>query len=282
IAGGFDSTGSGPVPTAELFDPATGTFSAIGNMTAARACPSATPLKDGRVLIVGGVDSSGAVLATAEVFDHTSGTFSSAGSMQNARVFHTAALLQDGRVLVAGGSDAASADPLNPAIHPLSAAELFDPTTNHFSATGGMTATRFSHTATLLSNGKVLIAGGSTSGYFAGEESLASAEIFDPATDKFADTGNMLIARADHTATLLSDGTVLVAGGDPNNIMNLVTGFSIGNFPAPLNSAELFDPTSGTFTETGGMVTARENHTATRLNDGSILVTGGFWNGSSA
>jgi len=282
IAGGFDSNASGPLATVELFDPAFETFSATGNMWSARACPTATLLKDGRVLIIGGVDVSGAVLTTAELFDPTNGSFTSAGSMQTARVFHTATLLQDGRVLVAGGTDQASANLLNPAIDPVSSAELFDPATGRFSSTGGMIATRFAHTATLLSSGKVLIAGGSTTGNFAGEASLASAEIFDPANGKFASTGSMAIARADHTATLLNDGTVLIAGGDPDNIMNLVTGISIGNFPVPLSSAELFDPASGTFIETGGMVAEHENHTATLLNDGTVLVTGGFWNGLAA
>ena len=145
-----------------------------------------------------------------------------------------------------------------------------------------MAWTRFSHTATLLSNGEVLIAGGSTTGNFAGEWGLDSAEIYDPATGKFAGTGRMEVSHTCHTATLLKDGTVLIVGGDPSNLMNLVTGISIGSYPVPLSSAELFSPASGSFTETGGLVTARENHTSTRLNDGTVLVTGGFWNGITA
>jgi hypothetical protein len=145
-----------------------------------------------------------------------------------------------------------------------------------------MTATRFAHTATLLSTGKVLIAGGSTTGNFAGEESLATAEIFDSSTGRFAATGTMRIAHADHTGTLLKDGTVLIAGGDPENVLNLVIGTAIGSLPAPLNLAELYNPASGMFTQSGALVTAREIHTATRLNDGTVLVTGGFWNGLTA
>jgi Galactose oxidase, central domain/Kelch motif len=277
IAGGFDSTGGGSLVTTELFDASTSSFASTANMSVARACPTATLLKDGRVLIIGGIDTTGAPLVTAELFDPTTGSFSSAGPMTTSRAFHTATLLSDGRVLVAGGVDALSADLMNPNIHPISSAELFDPATGRFSATGGMAWTRFSHTATLLSNGKVVIAGGSTSGFFAGEPSLSSAEIFDPATGKFVDTGMMTVARSDHTATRLDDGTVLIAGGDPENIMNLVIGVSIGSFPSPLNSAELFNPTTGTFTETGGLGMARENHTSTLLNDGTVLVTGGFW-----
>jgi len=282
IVGGFDSTGSGSLATAELFDPTTATFTRTGDMAAARACPTATLLEDGRVLIIGGIDASGGSLATAELFDPMSGSFSSAGSTTTARAFHTATLLSDGRVLVAGGVDALSTDVVNPNIHPVFSAELFDPSSGRFSMTGGMASARFSHTATLLSNGKVLVTGGSTTGYFAGEASLSLAEIFDPTTGKFTDTGSMTVARADHRATRLNDGTVLIIGGDPDNIMNLVTGWAIGNSPFPLSSAELFNPVMGTFTETGGLIRPRENHTATLLHDGTILVTGGFWFGIPA
>jgi hypothetical protein len=280
IAGGFD--GQTAVATAEIFDPAKGTFAATGNLAAARACQTATLLKDGRVLIAGGVDNNGP-LASAELFNPANGSFSSAGPMGTARVYHTATLLTDGRVLVAGGADALSADLLNTFFNPISSGELFEPATGLFSATkSDMTVARFAHTGTLLSTGKVLIAGGSTNGNIAGEFALATAELFDPATGTFTATGSMSGTRTYHTATPLNDGTVLLAGGDPYNLLNLVPGIFIGSPPSPLNAAELFDPVSGTFTETGGLVTARENHTATLLNDGTVLVTGGFWNGQLA
>ncbi len=124
----------------------------------------------------------------------------------------------------------------------------------------GMTARRAAHTATLLPNGKVLIAGG-----FAGDEnSLASAEVFDPTTSTFSSAGNMSATRAGHTATLLPNGKVLIAGGYNGSY---------------LTSAELYDPSARTFTPTGRMVTARSGHVATLLNNGKVLLAGGVGTG---
>jgi hypothetical protein len=124
-----------------------------------------------------------------------------------------------------------------------------------FSATGPMIAARDAHTATALKNGKVLIAGG---GQFAGDSTpLASAEIYDPSIGTFSPTGSMTEARKYHTATLLSNGMVLVTGG-----FNLGGGF--------LASAELYDPATGNFTATGTMTTGHAFHTATLLGDGRL------------
>jgi WD40 repeat protein len=127
----------------------------------------------------------------------------------------------------------------------------------HFTAACTMETARESHTATLLSSGLVLIAGG-------GDRSviLATAELFNPASRTFAPTGNMISARARHTATLLRNGTVLVTGGRDASDNVLAT-------------AELFNSSSMSFTPTGGMSTARESHTATLLSDGKVLITGG-------
>lgn len=267
VAGGFDANGT-ELATAEIFDPANETFAPAGKLAAARACHTATLLKNGTVLLVGGFDSNGAPQVTAELFDPANGSFSAVtGPMANARVYHTATLLPGGRVLIAGGIAQIWGSAVS--------AELFDLTTGRFSpTTGDMGTARLGHTATLLSNGKVLIVGGSVT--VGVGSALASAEIFDSASETFTYTGSMGTARTFHTATPLDDGTVLVAGGDPDDILNL-GGESYGWPPAPLASAELFDPMSGTFTETGGLVTPRENHTATLLNDGTVLVTGGFW-----
>jgi hypothetical protein len=273
IAGGIDGNGS-VLATAEIFDPAKGTFVAVGTMEAPRACQTATLLKDGRILVsggFGGFNVNVTLLAVAEIFDPASGSFSpSAGPMASARVYHTATLLPDGRVVLSGGITQWNSSPLTG----VASAEVFDPATGLFSATADMGAARLGHTATLLSNGKVLIAGGSAT--VGVGSAFATAEIFDPATETFAATGSMGTTRTFHTATLLNDGTVLVAGGDPNDILNLGP-TSYGWLPAPLASAELFDPAAGIFTETGGLVNGRENHTATLLKDGTVLVIGGFW-----
>lgn len=124
----------------------------------------------------------------------------------------------------------------------------------------GMRAKRAAHMATLLNNGKVLIAGG-----FLGDgDGLSSAEVFDPATKTFASAGNMTTARSSHTATLLPNGKVLISGGYNGDY---------------LNSAEIFDPATNRFTSSGRMVTARSGHVATLLNNGTVLLVGGVGTG---
>jgi Galactose oxidase, central domain/Kelch motif len=172
-----------------------------------------------------------------------------------ARQYHSATLLNNGMVLIAGGSVC------TPFCSTLASAELYDPATQTFRATGSLSAPRDHHTATLLNNGLVLIAGGQGGG-----NSLATAELYDPATGTFTATGDLKVARHQHTATLLKDGTVLVAGG-----------FSrIGrNLPAFLADTELYNPATKTFTPTGSLITARNEHTATLLNNGMVLIVGG-------
>lgn len=129
-----------------------------------------------------------------------------------------------------------------------------------FVATGSMTTARSGHTATLLQNGKVLIAGGTLS-----SSALASAELYDPVAGTFTPTEDMTTPRRLPTATLLPDGKVLIAGGDrgdPNYLQ--------------LASAELFDPETGTFSRTGDMNMARFGHSANLLASGKVLITGGF------
>lgn len=195
------------------------------------------------------------------------GVFVSTGSMSTSRVGHTATLLKNGKVLVTGGYNGTVSVGENSFDTTLSSAELYDPATGIFTATGSMTTPRGSHTATLLNNGKVLIAGGGvwlSNGTFQG--ALQSAELYDPTTGTFTPTGSMVSARYDHTATLLKNGEVLIAGDFNGN---------------SLTSAELYDPATGTFIPTGSMVNARYSYRATLLNSGMVLITGGNLNGSA-
>ena len=230
--------------TAELYDPATGTFTATGRMSEVRSEHTATLLADGKVLVAGGAADN-----VAELYDPATGTFSpTTGKLVvGGRWGCTATLLNDGTVLIAGGRD--DEDVFD--AFSLNDAELFNPATETFTATGGMTAVRYDHTATLLGTGEVLMTGG-----FNGQP-VASAEFFNPGTGSFSNTVSMGATRAEHTATLLNDGTVLVAGG--------------ASFP----SAEIFDPATNMFTPTGPMGTPRVSHTATRLSTGPVLITGG-------
>jgi WD40 repeat protein len=186
--------------------------------------------------------------------------------MKDARVYATATLLANGKILVTGGSDSPGAGGTIYA-----SAELYDPKTGKFTATGSMTAARFGHTATLLSDGAVLIAGGygcpntpSTKACVPAEvgpsvgRSLASAELYDPSTGKFRRTGSMSIGRQSATATLLANGRVLLAGSSETT------------------RAELYDPTSGRFITTGSSLIdfPHNDATATSLPAGKVLVTG--------
>jgi hypothetical protein len=251
---------------AELYDPKTGTFTSTQDMITQRCYQTATLLQDGRVLVAGGttVMTSGSTgeLASTELYDPASGTWSATGSMTAAREWgQTATLLLDGRVLIAGGSGSAGI---------MASAEIYDPRTGQFTATGSMHINRYRHTATLLPDGRVLIAGG-YSGEGRSATTVASAELYDPSTGTFSPTGSMTTARDEHTATALAGGRVLIAGGYSGSYGN-------GSDPSKaLSSAELYDPTTGRFSTTGSMTQIRWwGHTATRLLDGRVLITGGW------
>ncbi len=301
IAGGSTDF-TGPVATAELYDPDKGTFSVAGNMTSPRMGHTATLLPDGKVLIAGGTVSIGQSMVPsngAEIYDPSTGAFAATGNMVSGHVCQQAILLGNAKVLILGGSSSGQPPP----------PELYDSATGTFSPAGTYATGTFDFNtcqggvATLLPNGKVLIiwegahseiydpdAGSFTATvisssieYFdnglpttslllngkvlvAGGADVSpnytSAELYDPSIATYTATGNMAMGRAEQTATLLPDGKVLMAGSQ------LAGG-------GALFSAELYDPSAGAFTLTGPMTTARSLHTATLLNDGRVLVAGG-------
>jgi hypothetical protein len=254
VAGGYYSVsqaGNGGISASEeLYDPATGTFSATGSLVTARTSHTATLLPNGKVLIAGGWAGLNDTTASAELYDPATGTFSVTGSMVTGRGNHTATLLPNGKVLIAGGQSV-TGPPTAQIIVYLASAELYDPATGAFSATGNMTDARLYHTAMILNTGKVLVAGGQGIASF-----LTSAELYDPTSGTFSPTGSLLAGRNRHSATLLNNGQVLITGGG-------------------LSSIELYDPAAGTFSSGGGMMTARFGHTATLLTNGNVLAAGG-------
>lgn len=245
IAGGTDAPSG-----VEIYDPASGRFTATVSTASPHAYHTATLLADGTVLIAGGLNA-GQSSAAVEIYNPATGKFTSSSPLGTPREGHTATLLQDGRVLIAGGVQASSSSS-----NALNTAEVFDPASGTFAATTQpMLAERYAHYAVLLGNGQVLVGGGFPS---------VSAELFDPVAGTFTLTGLMTIARGAATATLLPSGQVLVAGG------------FTGKGPTVTSTAELYDPATGLFTATGSMNSRREEHTATALFDGRVLVTGGY------
>ena len=251
--------------TAELYDPATGTFSATGSMTTGRKSHTATLLTDGRVLIVGG---STAASAAAEIYDPVTETFSATVGAPTLRVGHTATLLPSGDVLIVGGQDDQGA---------LASAELYHSRTGSFSPTGSMSWARAGHTATLLGDGRVLIAGGAggkvlvTGGIDVSVSPESTTEVYDPQTGLFASAASMSTGRVGHSATLLSDETVLVTGG-----FKTYSGGISGDGYEAYNTAEIYDPATASFHAISPMNTTRFWHTATLLPDGSVLIAGGI------
>ena len=234
------------------------------SMSLARGSHTATRLQDGRVLIAGGDDGAGrldAITDTTELFDPTAGRWEPAPVMGRQRTQHAALLLNDGRALLVGGIGVVQAKIDEQRIdQPLIETDVFNPTTDSWSFVGEISTPRDGLTATLLASGSVLIIGGNDSSG-SDDPVLDSAEVFDPATGQWSSAGNMSQSRQGHSATLLDDGTVLVAGGDAGE--------------SPFQSSEIYDPSSGAWNATGDMSDARERPTATLLEDGRVLVAGG-------
>jgi Bacterial Ig-like domain (group 2) len=259
---------SAGIDSAELYAPGSGSFTSTGSMTNGRYGQTSTLLLSGDVLIAGGtaydatacgeLDPNPSV-ATAELYQTSGGSFTATGSMANARGGHTATLLPSGKVLVAGGGSEGGYY-VSFAGSGTASAEIYDPGTGAFTSTGSMSAARMGQTATLLTNGMVLITGGVTT-----EDTtpLATAELYDPVNGIFTATGNMTVGRAAHTATLLPNGKVLITGG------------FIDSSETASNTSEIYDPGAGSFLATGSMASARSTHTATLLPGGTVLVVGG-------
>ena len=216
---------------------------------------TATLLDNGLVLMSGGDGAEiGELTNAAARFDPVAQDWR-VGAMRSARADHTATLLKDGTVLVAGGywwEGVRTA---------LDTAELFDPATNSFRSAEPMAQGRSGHTATLLPNGKVLVVGGYTSRHANPDVVLDSVELYDPLTGHWTVGAGLAEARYFHTATLLTDGRVLVIGGRGNRLA--------------VTSAEIYDPDTGAWTDAGDMAGPRYLHTATLLTDGKVLVAGG-------
>lgn len=261
LAGGFDGT-IGGLRSTELYDPAIGTFKRAADMTNSRVFHRALELADGRVLLVGGHDGGSSTTrpaADAEIYDPESGRFSFVGVTSVAAMGHVAVTLRDGRVLIAGGDRRSRGSHY---CSPIANAELFDPVSGTFTATGSMVRPRCYSAAAPLADGGAMIVGGFGAGHGTAETSI---EVYDARTGTFREIQGKTIPRfSGATATLLADGRVLIAGGWEE--------------PSPWEataSAEIFDPTTDRIHSAGNLLQRRAGHAAVLLEDGRVLLAGG-------
>ncbi|MBK8096129.1 MAG: hypothetical protein IPK26_03430 [Planctomycetes bacterium] len=242
-------------------------------MATPRALHAAATLNDGRVLFTGGLIAGGAVTATCEVWDPATNTFAPVADMLGVRAGHAAATLPDGRVMVAGGTINFT-DLTIAATNSLATTEIWNPATNTWTAGPSIGGRRIVPALTRLANGRMLICGGIEVTVFFGipiaVSSTVRAQLYDPATNAWTAAASMPAGRAYHhdNQITLANGKVLMSGGVlVPDLLNAANSASIAN-------ADVYDPVTNTWAASS-MAAPRTGHTATRLLDGRVVVTGG-------
>ena len=255
VAGGRGK-GSGRLPprleTATIWDQSAGEWANVTSMEKEREEATAELLDDGRVIVLGGRDQT-KFHRSIEIYDVTGDEWASGPRMKKKRFDHASVKLSNGAVLAIGGIDDFFA--------PMDVVEICPSAEEACEPTGLLTQARAEHTATLLSDGRILVAGGSRGGIGTDAPAFDTAEIYDPETGEWTVIAVMAVAHTRHTATLLEDGRVLVTGGR-----------------GQITEAELFDPATGNWSSAGSLSESRAHHTATLLADGRVLVSGGIGN----
>ncbi|MBI2931765.1 MAG: hypothetical protein HYY16_08945 [Planctomycetes bacterium] len=249
VAGGTTSWGS-YLSSCELYHPASGTWSATGNLGIGRYGHRTVLMPSGKALLVGGYGNQGG-LSSCEIYNPTTGVWSTTGSMGAGRYDHTLTLLPTGKVLAAGGTSTASC-------------ELYDPIQGAWSPTGLMSTSRTRHAAVLVPSGKVLVSGGDTVGV-----ALPSCELYDPVSGSWSATGSLPDVRRDHDMQVLASGQVFLAGGESS------TWYGYGNTPSCL----LYTPAIETWTNAASMPEVLNNYSVSLLLSGKILAVG--WSGAN-
>lgn len=254
LAGGIADSTFTVTAACEIYNPATNTWTATGNLNTGRYQHQSVLLPEGRVLAMGGQVFGANTVNSVEIYNPPTGTWSAGMNMITARTAFDAVLLPNGKVLVAGGAVPFGLDTAN--------CELYDPATGTWSATGSLLQPRNSLHATLLADGRVLVAGGNsqTAGL------IAQSELYDPATGTWSGSGSLTVPRSLNAQVRLADGRVLVAGG--------VKKFT-RNTPKITASCEVFDPATRVWSSTGSLNTPRIIFSANLLNSGRVFAAGG-------
>jgi hypothetical protein len=236
------------VASAEIYNAAAQAWSPAASMSTVRGGQTATLLPNGTVLVTGGstCDCAGPILASAEIYDPVANTWTLVASMITPRTGHTATLLPNGTVLVVGGLTDTVTNTYT------ANTEIYDPVANTWTAAASTLTALGYQTATFLTNGTVLIAGGTMPG------GSPNTETYDPVANTWSSAGDMSTTRIGHTATLLPNGDVLVAGGSDTT------------------SADLYNPVTNTWSPAANMTMPRSYHTSTLLTNGTVLAAGGI------
>ncbi|MDP9403189.1 MAG: IPT/TIG domain-containing protein [Actinomycetota bacterium] len=263
---GLHVTRAAPAGAAE------GLWAPTAPLPAPRSFHTATLLANGKLLVAGGLGRDASPKASASLYDPSTGTWTPTAAMADARYGHTATLLPDGQVLVVGGRTPDAATGANA---PTATVELFNPAgEGSWSAAPPLATARTLHTA-VLTGGQVLVAGGVNVDASL-EESLSSAQLYDPATATWAPAGSLVFGRVDHSATLLANGDVLLVGGYRGPRYDEDQPDDADDSGGPFAPAEVFRAASRTWEAVADNRIHRYSHAATALPDGKVLVTGGY------
>lgn len=252
VAGGADLTGI-RFASVEIYDPISNSWSLAASLPSARSQTSMTMLKNGKILIAGGENGGAGPTNEALLYDYILDTWvTTTNTISVARFLQTATLLNNGNVLLVGGLTSDMPNTTSDAV------DIYNPVSDSWSAGTFLQTSRFAHTATLMVNGKVLVAGGWSSAI--GGNGLDSVHIYDPATDTWAVGASMPVGVDYLNAVLLPNGLVAAIGGNTN---------------VSVNNVSLYNYLSDTWTAGPVMITARHSAGVVLLPDQEVLVIAG-------